>query len=144
MNTHNLSFDRNEIIQEIEKYFTHWVVELADGRKVYQDDYRSKNSLSSWERLKKYINSTNNKIAKMYLRFRSHYISIEENTGGYFFCKAARGYYGSNTTYEFFLVGTVEGDKVYIKKYQVPELIVVETEVRDLSKCLDCVILNGR
>ena len=99
----NLCVVKDGFFHEVEKYLPHWIVELDDGTMVYQDDERPNVwHHSAWYRLRDYIHHTEHQIVKMHLRFRSHWESLPANKDGYFFCKVARGYYGSKENLPIF------------------------------------------
>lgn len=133
-----ISFEEDEFINDQKEHSARWVVTLSDGRTVYYDDFRPNiEDHSSWSRLKSYCDQNSLHITSMYLQFRSHYESIEPNKKAYFFSKMARGVLveEGQSTYLFFLVGFIDGDKVKIYKYSVPELIVVDIFYREIHDC---------
>lgn len=124
-----------------------WVVELSNGEIVYQDDGKNSDiEYSAWIRLKTYILENNLTIKKMYIRFRSNIIyPLEDNAEGYFFSIGIIGMMSSSDNINFYIVGSLKKDKVYIKKIKVPELIVFDEEERDANKCSDNqLILNKK
>lgn len=138
-----ISFNEDSFINELAEHNTRWVVTLSDGRTVYYDDGRpGLENHSAWARLKSYCDEHRLHVTSMYLQFRSHYENIEPNKEGYFFCKAVRGVMTqeNDRTYQYFLCGFVEDNKVKITKYSVPELIVVDRFEREIKDCEEYLI----
>jgi hypothetical protein len=122
---------------------TIWIVTLSNGDTIYCDDTRPGiEPVSSWVRLRNYLNETKLRIVNMYIRFRSNTVGIEPNCDGYFFCRCARGWYGDSKTLEYFLIGTLKNDILTVEKWLVPELIFEEREVRDVNTAGECLIRN--
>ena len=124
-----------------------WIIELSNNETVYQDDGRHESEeYSAWIRIKKYIYDNDLQIKKMYLRFRSNIIyPLEENTDGYFFSNGIIGMMSSSINVNFYILGNIKQDKVYIKKIKVPELIVFDEEERSLLDCTEQqIILNKK
>ena len=116
---------------------TCWVVELSDGTIIYQDDGKDLNlEYSAWIRLKQYLQENNLKINHIFVKFRSNVLDIiPKNKEGYFFSIGIIGMMSSTQNVNFYLIGYIEDNKVNIKKIRVPELIVFDEEVRDISDC---------
>lgn len=140
-----VSRQRDNYIQDIENHKPHWHAYLTNGEEVFDDDGRLNlynNPLpASWIRLKEYCESKNIGIDRIYLRFRSHYEHIEK-ADGYMFKRGSLGSPGMKTR-NFFVIGRVVKDKIYVQKWKIPELIVEEEDIRDLKDNLEWTILKG-
>lgn len=114
-----------------------WVAVLSNGQKVYQDDDRKGlEERSAWLRLKSYLSKNNLKINSFYLKFRSNILVIlPANSSGYFFSKGIMASTGYGKNIYYFSIGHIENQKVFIKKIQIPELLLFEQETRDLYQC---------
>jgi len=119
-----------------------WVATLSNKEKIYQDDGRPGCfPPSAWLRLKLYLQENNLYITGMLLQFRSHIINIGHNYQAYFFSKGVGACMmmshqdGYSSTLNYFLVGYKDNHQVYIKKYQVPELIEVDSLTRTVENC---------
>lgn len=115
---------------------TIWICKLDNGLTVYQDDDREGLEPSSWIRLGNYCRQNDVKIVEMKVKFRSHEEQVESNADGYFFRKAILGGLGLNrkeipVSRHYFITGILKDGKVYTKKWQVPELILIEEDIRD-------------
>lgn len=121
-----------------------WVVELSNGLTVYQDDGRPGcYPESAWIRLKKYLSETEESIENMYLQFRSHIESpLPKHADGYFFSHCVAGVSFSHETIRFYLVGALQNNKLIVQKWVVPEILLCETEERDIDKAGDCLIIR--
>lgn len=137
----HISNIEDSFINDQKEHTTRWVVKLDNDEDVYFDDNRpGLNEHSSWSRLKQYCESNNRYIKNMYLQFRSHYENVEPNKEGYFFSKLVRGTFHSKRTEYFYLVGYLENNTVYIKKYSVPALILRDEFTRTFEECKDLLI----
>lgn len=116
---------------------TCWIAELSNGVLVYQDDGReTEKEYSSWIRLKEYLKENNLNIIRLFLKFRSNVLDvIPSNKEGYFFSMGIIGMMSSNQNVNFYLIGSIENNKVKIKKIKIPELVVFDEEIRDISDC---------
>lgn len=110
---------------------TLWVVDLNDGRRIYQDDANE----SSWLDLKRYLyDNRDYYITNMFLQFRDHYESVGYEKDYYFFSKKLLGQFGGINIYSYYVAGISENGKtMVVKHYKIPDLIIDETDVRDIS-----------
>lgn len=122
----------NEMLHDFWEHHPRWEVILENDVKVYQDDYLMKNE-SSWERLRKYCHENKIKIRHFKGAFRDNVVSLPSNKEGYYFRRMARGYFGG-VTRQFFLLGFVDNDIIFLKKYSVPEFILEEETYREIDK----------
>lgn len=118
---------------------THWFVDLTNGERVWQDDYRpGVNPPQAWLRLGQYVKENNLNILRMCLRFRSHLeFPLPDNALGYFFSKAALAFYGENDTIQMFLIGHYDGEVVHVQAWRTPELLQEWTQVRTINSLKD-------
>lgn len=129
--------DKNEAI---------WVVKLSNGLVVYGDDGRPGLHPNSWIRLKKFVFHENLHITELNLRFRSHMeLACPRNAAGYYFGHSAAYYNGANIS--CCLCGYfnhIADTTLHISKWQVPELIFLKEERRELNLSHQLLIINGR
>ncbi len=105
-----------------------WFVVLSDKTRVY-----SKTNRRSWLELKQYLSGHDYlKIIAMYVQFRDNTIEIATGNRDYFFSHAAIAYAGCPTQ-EQYLAGYRVENIVHVKRYVVPELILIEEETRMLD-----------
>lgn len=120
-----------------ERWLTHvrWVVLLSNGEQVIQDDGRpGPLRESAWIRLGKYVQERGLKIQQMSISFRNEPpIRLPDQAEGYFFRTSVGGLLTSELTFEFYLVGYLRNEKVMVQRFKVPELILVQNEVRNPS-----------
>src|SRR4051812_48908014 len=94
----------------------HWVAELSNGEKVFQDDGRpGETEPSAWIRLRKYVQENRLSIESIHLVFCDH---IEEvvprNADGYYFVQKvmAFAFSGTESTFHYYLFGAVIDDEL--------------------------------
>lgn len=133
-------FGRDSYIQSIFESQTLWVVTLSNGEDVYQDDCRYGIENNSWLRLKKELNSSNLYITSLRFVFRSHVESIDRDADGYFFIKGFMGSIIGNHRTSLYIGGTLLNNVVTVKTFQVPELLLIEEEIRTIEACEECLI----
>lgn len=119
-----------------DKDSTIWIVKLSNGLTVYQDDDREGLEPSAWIRLGNYCRENKVSIVEMSIKFRSHEELVGSNAEGYFFRRAILGGIGLNRKEKpinrhYFLVGILKDGQVHVKKWQVPEIHLIEEDVRD-------------
>lgn len=107
-----------------------WCANLNNDITVYRND--KDNEPDSWLQLKEYIQSNDDVYIKsLYFRFRDNYVTIKDNASAFFFTKSISMWYGSNNHQEYFMGGYLTNDnKIHIKKFILPELILKEEEYR--------------
>lgn len=112
-----------------------WVATISDGRTLDYGDI-------GWLDLKYYVEN-GFPIVSLDLVFRNEFKRgiLPENAEGYFFCKGIGADLGESPI-NYFLVGYLKEDKIYIQKWVVPELVKVQEEVRPKNSCLNCLIIN--
>lgn len=123
-----------------------WQALLSDGRVVTMDDGRPGEEIhSAWIRLGHYIRQTGLRINKLWLKFRCN---RDENilagcADGYFFSKSIMSEMNSDSPgLMFYLVGTLVGDALYVERWSVPSLILIDRECRSLDKVESQLIRN--
>ena len=109
-----------------------WMVTLSNGESVYQDDNRPNiYPESAWIRLKIYCEENDLYITDMKIRNKGNVKSIESNCDGYFFCKGAGAFLFGDETVHSFIIGTLNGDTLQVRKWRLPELVPETVELRD-------------
>lgn len=138
-----VSFEFDPFIKDKDK--TIWIATLSDGRVVYEDEYRPEyTEYRAWIRLGQFCKENNLYVKKMSIKFRSHIEEMKESDEGYFFRRGALGSHGAikKTTRHFYLTGPVICGKIHVENWLVPELILEESEVRDIEGNRDGIIWN--
>ncbi len=125
--------DEDEFTREKWLSEVRWTVTLSDGTRVIQDDNRpGAVPPSAWLRLRQYTQEKSLHIVGMSLAFRDEPpVHMPDNASGYFFRKSVGSFLDSDLTYGFFLTGVLTDKEVVVQRWKVPELILVEEEVRD-------------
>lgn len=119
-----------------------WCAELSDGTTVYQDDYRTDVIENAWVRLRRYCEDTGVNINKLYLRFMDNVQAHQpEKATGYFWRNAHFGLAGAGS-WPAASLGYVEGNTVYSSKWQLPELLKYDSDVRELRDVPESVIMR--
>ena len=115
-----------------------WLVNLTDGRTIYQKDEDN----NSWLHLKSYLRGREVFISDMFLRFRDHWELVGRGCQGYFFVKSIIGnFIGYNQ--HMYKTGRLEDDgKVYTTEWIIPELMshLEETRKPDEEIIRECLI----
>jgi len=136
-----VSFELDDFILDKDKTF--WTALLSDGRSVYQDDERPcYDEKRSWVRLQAFCKENNLYVKKIDIRFRSHFETNHESVEGYFMRKGVLGDWGSEKVRNFFVCGPIIDGKIHITKWQIPELIIEDREIRDIEGNEDGIIWN--
>ncbi len=136
-----VSFELDSFILDKDKTF--WIALLSDGRSVYQDDDRPcYDEKRSWVRLQTYCKENNLFVKRIDIKFRGEFATNPESTEGYFMRKGVIGDWGSSKIRNFFVCGPIINGKIHITKWQVPELLVEEREIRDIEGNEDGIIWN--
>lgn len=112
-----------------------WRVNLSNGATVFQDDYRpGLLEHSAWTRLRNYIHTNPNiAITNMLLQFRSHVVLIANQQDLYYFSKGVLA--NPRFSQECFIAGcdSIHAGDVKICWYSIPELEIVDQEVRKVN-----------
>lgn len=108
---------------------TIWIVTLTDNTVVYDDTGRVDNA---WLNLRAYCLENNLKIAKLSLRFRSHWEHLPVGQS-YYFIKSVLGQFGTEHNVHYYNVGVYDGNKLINHKFRVPELLLESTEERKID-----------
>jgi hypothetical protein len=125
-----------------------WFVTLKTGKRIYQDDGRPGEEVSSaWLRLKEYCDRTGEEIETIGLKFRSHIVEnfLPRNCSQFYFCKSIVG--NMEDTKEFYIVGHRSGNPNVFFRYwfAVPELELVKSEQTNRSALFEeAIIINGK
>ena len=138
-----VSFELDSFITDKDK--TIWIATLSDGRVVYEDEYRPEyTEHRAWIRLGQFCQENNLYVKKMAIKFRSHIEELEESSEGYFFRRGALGSHGASkkTTRHFYLSGPIIDGIICVSKWLVPELILEESENREIEGNRDGIIWN--
>ena len=109
----------------------YWLATLNDHTKVYRNDIGEKDS---WLVFKEFLNDSDKYITGLHFFFRDNYVEIGWNKSAFFFTKMIKGEYGGSTQF-FFCGGYLndDGKSVHIKKYVLPELLIMEEEDRNIN-----------
>tara|TARA_R100000005_G_C4991349_1_gene198706 strand:- start:36 stop:518 length:483 start_codon:yes stop_codon:yes gene_type:complete len=127
----NIYADRNPI----------WIATLSNGEVIYQDDGRPEAEPSSaWVRLKIYCEENNLHITNIKVRNKSHIEDVGSDYDGYFFCKGAGALMFGDYTVHTFNIGVLEGEKLRVRTWRLPELIAERFEERDPYAAPECLI----
>jgi hypothetical protein len=109
----------------------YWFVELSDGKILYQGDEREK---SSWVDLAEYLEKEPNLyIKRLALQFRYHIEEVCGESPYYYFAKSCIGSFSGSKG--CVVCGYYQDDKIICITYAVPELIIINKELRDISSC---------
>lgn len=117
---------------------TIWVVELSDGKTVYQDDHRDGLSEPiAWKRLRSYCEENATHIESMKLKFRSHSElvghEVKDISGRYFSYGITKNITGDDS-YEYYIAGYVVGENLVCHWYKIPEIIKCDTKTRKITE----------
>lgn len=134
-----LSFSKDDFIKDYIESKPSWMVTLNNGQDVYQDDGRYE-PFNSWTRLYYYCLNNNLYITNMQIGFRNNIKQLKPNKDGYYFCNIARGVFGIKKTFQLFLVGFLENEKLFLTKWKVPEMLMDTTEIRYPENTFTCLI----
>jgi hypothetical protein len=109
-----------------------WFAKLSNGLTVYQDDDRmGVQPPWAWVRLANYLKESGTRISGLGAQFRSHCITpLPTDSQGYFYCQSSLGTNFSPRTLSFYKLGYLKDRKIYIKVFTVPELELVDEEIR--------------
>ena len=137
-----VSFELDSFILDKDK--TVWEALLSDGRTVYQDDDRPEyEEKRAWVRLQTFCKENNLYVVRVDVRFRSHFETGQQGgEEGYFFRKGVIGDWGSKKCRDFYIFGPIINNKIHITKWQVPEIIIEDREIRDIEGNEDGIIWN--
>ena len=115
---------------------TGWWVELNDGQRAYMDDGRpGLQERSAWLRLIEYCKQTGLYPINFVIQFRDHAESLPAHAEGYFFSLGALGGTQMTETFSLFVTGYKVGNIVKVRKWKVPEIIVISDEDRLFEDC---------
>ena len=118
-----------------------WIATLSNGETIYQDDGRPNvEPPSAWVRLKKYCEVNNLHITNIKVRNKSHIEDVGSGYDGYFFCKSVGALMFGDMTQHSFVLGVLEGEKLSVRKWRLPELIPEEVEERNPYDLPECII----
>jgi len=123
-----------------------WVAFLSDGRRVYQDDRRLRRKPeSAWQRLGQLIEAKGLWLTGLAVKFRDHWVDdLPRNQSGYFFCKSCLAFLGNHTIQQCYLLGWLDQDgQVRVRRYSVPELELMDEELRSKSECAGGLLRGG-
>ena len=122
-----------------------WEVVLSNNERIFQDDDRPNvRPRSAWLRLGKYCEENELYIKEMTIMFRDNAYALPSNMDGYFFSKGARGMFGNPRTLHLFLVGTLQGGRLEVSCWKVPEMLSEWTEERDPDEAKECLITRPK
>jgi hypothetical protein len=140
----SLCFEQDDYVRELQddRKTAIWVAGLSDGSTVYADDNRpGVEPYSAWTRLKRFVETKCLAITSLELRFRSNSISIHVGEAS-FFCRAGLGFFNGGSQIDFFIVGWMKNGILTVQRYSVPDLILVDQEIRESASAGECLIWN--
>lgn len=111
---------------------SHWKVVLSNNEIVYSDNMYIEEK-SDWERLKEYCNNNGLKITKFYFGFRSNILSLPEGKENYYFARRIKTGFGVVNEQHAFVLGYKDKGEIKISIYQMPEVILLEEERRQIK-----------
>lgn len=121
-----------------------WIAHLSNGQVVYQDDERYGDDDRAWLRLMKYCSKNKVFVKSVYIKFRSHTEKAVENDGdGIFYRRKALGSPVDKTRH-YYLFGVCKDGKIEVHHWLVPEVILEESDIRDIEGCEDTIIWNKK
>lgn len=114
-----------------------WKAVLSDGIDFCE---LQEDSPNSWHKLKDYCEEHKLQIENLSVVFRSHEVTHDYRhptipIGGWFFSKKCMSYNIGGPTEHAYVIGSLHGDQVYVTVLKVPELVVLETEIRNKQDC---------
>jgi hypothetical protein len=114
-----------------------WIANLSNGEVLYQEDYNGEDEPIAWLRLKKKIESEGLKIENFGLKYCDNEVWLGP-AEGYYFTNGAAAYMHGPT---FYLknIGKIENNKLKVRTYRCPELLLVDEDEREIN---ENVILN--
>lgn len=120
---------------------TYWIVELADGTKCYEQGQ------TSWFD----VQTLNQPIRRIWIKFRSHQELAIDNPSlsPVYFSYCCTKDLTSQKSFTSYVFGKQreESEEFIISKWKVPEIILLETSIRQLDKIKKTAIIgdvNGR
>jgi hypothetical protein len=131
---------RDNFVENYQEANPCWIVWLASGLVVFQDDGRPGEKHSAWVRLREYCWQSNDYITDMIIKFRSNSHRLPSNADGYYFSHGARGGFGMDKTLQLFFVGTLRHNILQVECWKVPEMLKEKVEERDPEKAGICLI----
>ena len=118
-----------------------WIATLSNGETIYQDDDRPNvEPASAWVRLKQYCEENNFYITNLKIRNRTHIEEVGSDYDGYFFCKGAGALMFSDFVVHTYNIGVLEGEKLKVQIWRLPELLPERFEERDPYQSPECLI----
>ena len=117
--------------------------------KVFLDDgsyyfFKRDDLTDWWTQIKIHCNDVGARIEKMSLQFRSHEVHIDTIGSGMYLAKAAKGFFGGDTT-EFIVTGRLKGEgKTSVIKtwWQIPELVVEKKVIDPIDLCFEDMVIR--
>jgi len=106
-----------------------WAALLSDDRVLYQNDTNG----PSWIYLKDYLLENNLYIKNLGIKYFDHEEWLNDSGDGYYFSNGAIGFIHSGT-FECKNIGVIKGNEIHVKTYRCPELLLVDSEVREYKE----------
>lgn len=139
-----LSFEEDHWLSEKKMFEPRWIVGLTNGQTVFQDDARDGSEPSSaWLRLGEYCKRENVGISFMRLQFRTICVDVGRDADAFFFCKSFLGGSGGDS-FDYYVAGTVKNGILTTMKLELPSLVEIKKEVRDIEISKDFLIWNPK
>lgn len=137
---------QKEVSAELhEKYHfnAHWEAILSNGETIYQTDIEGEEKESDWVKLKEYVEENDLYIVELFFCYRNKRELVGKDQEAYFFCKSIMSHMNANSSLYYYQLGTVSGDTIRYKKWQVPGWMMVEDGEKSTEKYGDYII-NGK
>lgn len=132
----------------------HFSAQLDNGEIIFQDDYRAEcehntqevpQEPKAWERLRGYVKQNGIWIKNLWLQNLDNIVKpLPDEADGYYFKKGILGQLFSDHTRHFYIIGYLDlrTKKVKAYKYGVPELLLLETDEREVKIDDPCLIIR--
>lgn len=123
-----------------------WAAKLSNGQTVFQDDDRpGVDCRIAWFRLRNYVYTTDTDIVELYIKFRDHWElagrSIEGD--GFFFTNCVVALLSSfSKQFNCCITGLVQKSNIYCTRWKLPEIINIESFVKEKKDNIDKIIWN--
>lgn len=117
-----------------------WVAVLSNGEEYHQDDGRPNAVGNAWNRLVDHCRNNHLHLVDIYLKFRSHVERKAEyrNADGYWFrfgiTASVKANKKGKNSYNSILIGIMRDGKMHVDNWRVPELLLVESDTREIPK----------
>lgn len=116
-----------------------WVAKIESGGEIascyeYQDP--------CWGTFKKFVEQNGYKVVGLSLKFRSHEVSLPNNTDGYICVNGVAGDMTTGQNFSFKKIGYVFDGKITLLQYRTPTLEFMEQETKDVKDYAHMIVWN--